>query len=173
MAYDAKAQEFAYSFYLRGWSKARALPEIRKQYSGFSGSTWDTWETSLDWKGRRATAEAKMRAFEDDVQNTTRALLLELTDIREKLYAHLKDNPTDTQAVYAHSSVSKRITELAKQHIAGRDGEKLSLELLNQAVEVLIAELQQVPEIGEALRKNAPSVGEAVSKVAERFGVSQ
>lgn len=172
MAYDAKAQEFVYAFYLRGWSKERALPEIRKTYAGFSGSTWDTWEKQLDWKERRAASEAKLRAFEDDLQNTTRTVLLELNEVRARLYAQIKASETpDHQTVYAFNSVAKQILLLSKQHLDSRDSDKVSLEALNRAVEALIGELQTHPELGVALRKNAPAVGEAVSKVAERFGI--
>jgi hypothetical protein len=65
VAYDTQAQEFVYGFYARGWSKERALPEIRKVYAGFSGSTWDEWVKKYDWPARRALADAKLRDFDD------------------------------------------------------------------------------------------------------------
>ncbi len=81
MAYDSQAQEFAYSFYAKGWSKPRALAEIRKVYPGLSASTWDEWVEKLDWRERRGLADAKLREFEDLVRDTARVLLLELDEV--------------------------------------------------------------------------------------------
>ncbi len=171
MAYDAKAQDFAYSFYARGWSRDRAVAEIRKQYAGFGKSTWDEWERKFDWKARRASAEAKVRALEEDAGDITRAMLLDLNDIRVRLVADLKakDAP-DNQAIYAIASVSKRIADLAKQAVANRDGAKVEMEVIHTAIDALLGNLQAIPGVGAVLKENAAAVGSAVAQIADRFG---
>lgn len=171
MAYDTQAQEFAYGFYARGYSKERALREIRKCYPGLSGSTWDEWVSKLDWKQRRALADAKLRDFEELARNTASVLLLELDEVRKRLYTQIQGGKElDTQLVYAFNSVSKQINEIARQHLASRDDDRIATQVLNLAFERFLAELTEIPVLGEALRANAARVGQAVEKIAEQLG---
>jgi hypothetical protein len=170
VAYDSQAQEFAYSFYAKGWSKLRAVSEIRKIYPGFSGSTWDEWERKLGWRERRAVADAKLREFEDLVRDTARMLLLELDEIRKNLYLRVKGGSADTQTVYAYTSVVKQIAEISRQHLAGRDGDRVAMDVLNAAFERLLSELRDVAGIAKPLEEHAGEVGRIVAAVAEQFG---
>jgi hypothetical protein len=171
MAYDAKAHEFTYGFYARGWSKARALVEIRKVYAGFSGSTWEEWEKSDGWKERRALADAKLRDFEDTCRDTARLLLLELNHIREELYARVKDGgAADTQTVYAYTSVVKQIADLSSKHLATRSEERVAMEVLNAAISNFLAGLRQIEGLAAALEQHADAVVALVTSVAEQFG---
>lgn len=170
MAYDAKAQEFAYGFYGRGWSKERALREIRKSYPGFSGSTWDEWVEKLDWRGRRAAADAKLREFDDLVRDSDRAMLLELDELRKNAWKAVNVEKPDPQATYAYLRVVKAIADLCRHQLASRDGGKVVLEVLNAAFERFVTVLREDPELAELLAKKAALVGRAVEKVAEEFG---
>jgi hypothetical protein len=172
MAYDLKAQEYAYSFYARGMSKERALREIRKSYPGLSGSTWDEWVEKLGWRERRAEADIKLREFEDLAQNTAKVLLLELDAIRKKLAADIEKNGAETQAVYAYTSVAKQIAELSRQHLASRDGGRLALEVLNAAFERFLTELRDDADLAKVLAAKSTLIGKAAEKVAEEFGAN-
>lgn len=171
MAYDAKAQEHAYSFYARGWSKARALLEIRRVYAGFAGSTWEEWEKKLEWKERRALADAKLRDFEDTCRDTARLLLLELNHIRAGLYAQVKDGPADTQTVYAYGSIVKQIVDLSARHLASRSEERVAMEVLNAALSSFLTGLRQIDGLCEPLEQHAEQVGALVTAAAEQFGM--
>jgi hypothetical protein len=170
MAYDSKAQEFAYSYFARGYSKERAMREIRKTYPGFSGSTWDEWVEKLNWRDRRAQADLRLREFEDLAQDAARSLLLELDAIRKRLWKTVDVDGPDTQAVYAYNAVAKQIAELARQHLANRDGGRLALEVLNAAFEQFVTELRQDPDLARVLAAKATLIGRAAEKVAEEFG---
>ena len=170
MAYDVKAQEFAFSFFARGWSKEKSVREIRKVYPGFSGSTWDTWVEQLGWRERRAAADMKLREFEELCRNTAKALILELNEIREKLLARIREGGTDTQTVYAYTSTAKQLAELARQHMAAQDPRRVSMEVLMSAIERLLAGLREMAGLGEPLEKNASAIGELVTKIGEEFG---
>lgn len=171
MAYDTQTQEFAYGFYARGWSKDRALREIRKVYAGFSGSTWDEWVSKLDWKQRRALADAKLREFEELARNTASVLLLELEEVRRRIYDQIKNaKELDTQLVYSFNSVSKQMNEIARQHLASRDGDRVAMQVLNLAFERFLTELREIPAVAKVLEENAARVGQAAEKVAEQLG---
>ena len=169
MAYDAKAIEFVYSFYARGWSKAKALPEIRKVYAGFGGSTWDEWETKNDWRQRRALADAKIVQFEDECRDIGRTLLLELNDARSRLYTKIQGGDTDIQLYYAFVALAKRTAELSEKFFANRNPDRVASGILNDAIEHLLLGLREVPGLTRALEENAAAVGAAVSATAERF----
>ena len=161
MAYDAKAQEFAYGFYARGYSKERAVREIRKAYPGFAGSTWDEWVERLDWKARRAEADLKLREFEELAQNAAAAILLQLDGIRQKLAAQIEKDGPNTQAVYAYTSVAKQITDLARTHLAGRDGKRVAMEVLKLAIDKLLVEFRGIDGLARLLEVNAAAIGQA------------
>jgi hypothetical protein len=170
MAYDVRAQEFAYGLYARGWSKERALKEIRKTYAGFGGSTWDAWVEQLGWRERRAAADLKLREFEDLCQNAAKELLLELDQIRKKLWKQIAANGADSQVVYAYNAIAKQIADLARQHLANRDGGRVVLEVLNVAFERLFGELRKDDDLARVLAARSVVVGRAVEMVAEEFG---
>jgi methyl-accepting chemotaxis protein len=170
MAYDSKAQEFAFSFYQRGWSKEKSLREIRKVYAGFSGSTWDEWEARLGWKERRAAADMKAREFEELCRDTARVLITELNEIREKLVASIRDGKLDNQTVYAYTSTARQISDLAKQHMAGQDPRRVSMEVLQSAIEKLLAGLREMADMAKPLEANAAAIGKLVSQIGEEFG---
>jgi hypothetical protein len=170
LAYDLKAQEFAYGFYARGWSRERALPEIRKVYPGFAGSTWDEWIRKLDWPQRRALADSKLREFEDLCRDTTRLLLLELNEIRERLLKAIREDKADNQTYYAYNSIAKQIAELARQHLSSQDPQRVSLEVLNTAFERLLTGLRSIPALEKALEANARDIGQIVTQISEEFG---
>jgi hypothetical protein len=170
MAYDSKAIDFAYGYYARGWSRAKAVPEIRKVYAGFSGSTWDEWEAKHEWKQRRAMADAKLREFEDSCRDIGRTLLLELDDIRKRIYAEIQAGNADVQTYYAFVSIAKRTHEISAAHFAARDNDRVAVQVLSEAIEYFLLELRSVPGITRALEENAAAVGNAVSAVAEKFG---
>lgn len=170
MAYDLRAQEFAYSFYARGMSKERALREIRKSYPGLSGSTWDEWVEKLGWRERRAEADIKLREFEDIAQNTAKVLLLELDRLRKKIAEGIEKNGPDSQAVFAYTRVVSQIADLARQHLANRDGGKLALEVLNAAFERFLTLLRDDAAVANVLAGKATLVGKAAEQVAEEFG---
>jgi len=167
MAYDSKAVDFAYSFYARGWSRAKAVPEIRKVYAGFSGSTWDAMEEKHDWKQRRALADAKIREFEDSCRDIGRTLLLELGAIRSRLYTLIEAGTADVQTYYAFLSVAKRTNEISATHLKGRDNDRVATQVLSEAIEFFLLELRSVPAFTRVLEENAAAVGAAVSVVAE------
>ncbi len=169
MAYDAKAVEFVYSFYARGWSKAKALPEICKVYAGFSGSTWDSWEAKYEWKQRRALADAKVVQFEDECRDIGRTLLLELNEARSRLFKKIVDGDDDIQVYYAFVSLAKRTAEMSQQFFANRDPERVAAGLLNDAIEHLLLGLREIPGLTRALEENSAKVGAAVAATAERF----
>ncbi|HEX4135902.1 MAG TPA: hypothetical protein VHY84_14905 [Bryobacteraceae bacterium] len=170
MAYDAKAVDFVYSFYARGWSKAKALPEIRKVYAGFAGSTWDEWETKNDWRQRRALADAKLREFEDTCRAINQTLLMDLEEARKRLFKLITEDAADNQTYYAFGAIAKRIAELAREHFAGRDADKVATRVLNDAIEFLLIEMRQIPGLALAMEENAAAIGQAAESVAEKFG---
>ena len=67
--YDETAREFVYGFYARVYARDKALPEIRKVYSGFAARTWDRWVEEHSWRERRALADAKIARFEEFAAN--------------------------------------------------------------------------------------------------------
>jgi methyl-accepting chemotaxis protein len=157
LAYDTQAQEFVYGFYARGWSKERSLPEIRKVYPGFSGSTWDDWAKKFDWPQRRALADA------------ARSLLLELNEIRERLLKDIREGKADTQTYYAFNSIAKQIAELARQHLAGQDPQKIALEVLMAAIEKLLTGLRSIDGLARPLEVYAKQIGQLVTEISEEF----
>ncbi len=171
MAYDAKAQEFVFNFFLRGWSRDRALPKIREVYPGFAASTWDEWEKKHDWKYRRAAADAKAREFEDLLADTPRVLVTDLELQRQALLKAMKEAPTvDPQMIYALNAVSKHITDISVKFLATRDPIRISAEHTGEIVEKLLTELREIPGVGKALAANAEKVGTVVTRVAEAHG---
>ncbi len=170
MAYDSKAVEFVYSFYARGWSRDKALPEIRKVYAGFSASTWDEWERKYDWKQRRALADAKLREFEDKCGDINRTLLLEMDDARSRLYQKIQTGAADEQTFYAFSQLAKRTAELSANYFAGRDPGRIATKLVSDVIEYVLSELRSVPDLGRPLEVNAKEIGRIAAAAAERFG---
>jgi hypothetical protein len=171
LAYDLKAQEFAYSFYVRGYARDRAVREIQKVYAGFSRSTWDEWERKLGWRERRALADAKLREFDELAANTAKVILLSLEDLRKRLVEQIEVAPQlDTQIVYAYNSVCKQISDISIRHLDSRDQTKIAMEVLNQAIEDLVQKLKSIEGLGALLEKYADVVGKAVEEVAETYG---
>ena len=170
MAYDAKAVDFVYSFYARGWSRAKALPEIQKVYAGFAGSTWDEWERKFDWKQRRALADARIREFEDKCGDINRTLLLEMDDARGRLYKKIQDGTADQQTYYAFSQLAQRTADLSAKYFASRDPGRIATQVVGDVVEHFLSELQSVPGIRAALQAYAAEVGRIAADTAERFG---
>ncbi|HZL55704.1 MAG TPA: hypothetical protein VFC21_01400 [Bryobacteraceae bacterium] len=170
MAYDSKAAGFVYSFYARGWSRAKALPEIQKVYAGFAGSTWDEWEKRYDWKQRRALADAKLREFEDKCNDINRTLLLEMDDARGRLYKKIQDGEADTQTYYAFSQLANRTADLSANYFSSRDPGRIATQVVGDVVEHILSELQSVPGIRAVLQANSAEVGRIAAGAAERFG---
>ena len=170
MAYDSKAQDFAYSFYARGLSREKAVREIRKVYAGFSGSTWDEWEDKLGWKQRRALADAKLREFEDSCRDINRTLLLELGEMRGGLFEQIKSGNADVQTYYAYLRLAKQTHEISAAHFAGRDNDRVAVKVLDDAVQLLLLELRGIPGLMRPLEENASAVGAAVAEIVEKFG---
>ena len=170
MAYDQKAIDFVYSFYSRGLSKSKALPEIQKVYPGFSGSTWDSWESSYDWKQRRALADARRREFDDRVADLLPNLMMQLDEARQRLYTTIQSEKATTQDFYAFSQICDRIASLAKTWQQGRDPERISTRVVGEVVEFMIGELREVPGLGKAIQSNASAVSAIAAAAAERFG---
>ncbi len=169
MAYDTQAQDFAYSFYARGWSRERALPEIRKVYPGFSASTWDEWVKRLDWPQRRALADVKLREFDDLCRDAARSLLLELNEIRERLLKDIRAGKADTQTYYAFNSIAKQIAEMSRQHLSAQDPQKVAIEVLAAAIEKLLVGLRGIDGLAGPLETHAKRVGELVGEISEEF----
>lgn len=170
MAYDTRAQDFAFGFYAKGLSKEKALREIRKVYPGFAGSTWDSWVKSLDWEARRASLDLKRREFEELCENTAQAILLELSEIREGLLKDIRAGKGDTQTVYAFNAVSKQIVDLAKAHLVNKDQAKVSIVILEQAIEKFLAGLRSIEGLAPALEKHASAIGKLAEQVGEEMG---
>ncbi len=170
MAYDTQAQEFVYGFYARGWSKERALPEIRKVYAGFSGSTWDEWVKKLDWPARRALADAKLREFDELCRDASRTLLLELNEIRERLLKDIRAGKADTQTYYAFNSIAKQIAEMSRQHLSSQDPQKVAIEVLTTAIEKLLTGMRSIDGLAPALERHAKAIGEIVTTITEECG---
>jgi len=170
VAYDSKAHEFVFDFYRRGWSKERALVEIRKVYAGFSGSTWDEWIKKFDWPRRRALADVQLREFEDLCRDTNKTLLFELDKIRNQLSAAISEGDIDTQTVYAYTKVAKQMAEIADQHLASGDSRRVAMGVLSLAFEKLLSGLQEVEGLAEPLKKSATAVGQLVTRISEEFG---
>lgn len=170
MAYDAKAQEFAYGLYAQGLSKEKALAQIRKHYPGFSGATWDEWVAKLAWKERRAAADAKAREFDSLCQDTARALMQQLAEIKEELFTHIKAGKAGTQEIYAFTSVTKQMADLAKTHLAKKDPMRISIELLNTAFEKFLSGLRSLPGMEKPLEQNASQIGRLLIDIAEAHG---
>lgn len=158
-----------YGFYARGWSKERSLPEIRKVYPGFSGSTWDEWVKKFDWPQRRALADAKLREFNELCRDAARSLLLELNEIRERLLTDIRGGKADTQTYYAFNSIAKQIAELSRQHLAAQNPQKVSLEVLNTAIERLLTGLRSIDGLARPLEAHAKQVGQLVTEISEEF----
>jgi hypothetical protein len=172
MAYDSKAVEFVYSFYARGWSREKALPEVRKVYAGFSGSTWDEWERKYEWRERRALADAKLREFEDKCGDINRTLLLEMDDARGRLYKKIVEGNADEQTFYAFSQLAKRTAELSANYFASRDPQQIATRVISDVIDYLLSELRALPVLDRALEQNAVAVGRIAAAAAERFGHS-
>lgn len=170
MAYDTQAQEFVYGFYARGWSKERALPEIRKVYVGFAGSTWDEWVKKYDWPQRRALADVRLRELDELCLNATQVLVPELDEIRRKLAGEIRAGKIDTQTVYAYASVAKQIAELSRQYLTGRDPQKVSTEVLGQAFEKLLTGLSEMNGLADPLKKHATEIGRLITDISAEFG---
>lgn len=170
MAYDTRAQDFAFGFYAKGLSREKAVREIRKVYPGFAASTWDEWVKKLDWEARRAAADLKKREFEDLCENTAQAILLELSEIRERLLKDIRTGKGDTQTVYAFNAISKQIIDLARAHLVTKDQAKVSIVILEQALEKFIAGLRSIDGLGPVLEKHAASIGKLAEQVGEEMG---
>jgi hypothetical protein len=173
MAYDSKAQEFAFGFYARGVSKEKALREIRRVYPGLSGSTWDSWVKTLGWEQRRAASDMKLREFEELCRDTARILITELNEIREKLMANVKAGKCDTQTVYAYTSTARQIADLSRQHLATQDPRRISMDVLMSAIEKLLSGLREIEGLAAPLERHASAVGDLVTKIGEEFGVGE
>lgn len=170
MAYDKKAQEFAFGFFAQGLSKEKALAAIRKEYPGFSGSTWDEWVVKLQWAERRATLDLKARDFAELCQDTAQVLMLELNEIREKLIGLIRDGKLDSQTVYAYMSTARQMSELARQHMESQEPEQIAMATLQSAIEQLLGRLRQISELAKPLEQHASAVGKIVEEIAEEFG---
>lgn len=170
MAYDTQAQEFVYSFFAKGWSRDRALPEIRKVYAGFAGSTWDEWAKRFDWPARRALADAKLREFDELCRDATRTLLLELNEIREKLLVVIRGDKADTQTYYAYKTIAAQIADLAREHLSSQDPQKVAAEVLTTAIEKLLTGMRSIDGLAPALERYARQIGELVTSITEEFG---
>jgi hypothetical protein len=170
VAYDSKARDFAFGFYAQGLSKEKALREIRKLYPGFSGSTWDDWEARYAWRERRAKSDATLAEFNDLCRNTARALMLELNEIRRQLYTQIQGGKFDNQTVYAFTSVTKQISELARQHLSSQDPARVAMETLRAAFEKFLAGLREIDGLAKPLESRASDVGQLVEKIGVEFG---
>jgi hypothetical protein len=170
MAYDQKAQDFAFSFFTRGMSRDRAVREIRKVYPGFSNSTWDAWVESLGWRERRAQLDFKRAEFERIAEDAAQVLMLELNEMREKLKAELLANPADTQRGYFYASICKQIAALATDHLKGRADQRVATDVLMRAFERFITGLRDMPGLEPALEANAARIGKLTEDIAGEFG---
>lgn len=170
MAYDAKAQEFVFSFYARGVSKERALPEIRKVYAGFSGSTWDEWEKKLDWKERRAEADRRSREFARFCERNAETMLGELDLVRLKLLKEITEGRGDTQTVHAYTSVVKQMDGIAHRYLAATDPKRVQMEVLSRAFEDLFSRLRDDADLAKPLAKHAERIGAVVTEISEMYG---
>ena len=121
-------------------SRAKAVPEIRKVYAGFSGSTWDEWEAKYEWRQRRAAADAKLREFEDSCRDIGRTLLLELDDCRKRIYAQIQAGTADVQTYYAFVSIAKRTHEISAAHFAARDNDRVAVQVLSERLPFVVVD---------------------------------
>jgi|SRR6185437_1001752 len=170
MAYDSKAIDFAYSFYARGMSRAKAVAEIQKVYAGFSNSTWDEWERKYEWRQRRALADAKVREFEDSCRDIGKTMLLELDGIRKRLYALIESGDCKTETYYAFLSVAKRTHEISATALANRDTDRVAVKVLSDAIETFLLDLRGIPALTRPLEQSSAAVSGAVAEVMEKFG---
>lgn len=170
MAYDKQAQEFVFSFYARGVSKERALPEIRKVYAGFSGSTWDEWEKKLDWKARRAEADRRSREVGQFCERSAETMLGELDVVRLRLLKQITEGGGDTQTVHAYTSVVKQMDALARRYLTQSDPKRVQMEVLSRAMEELFSRLRENPDLAKPLARHAEHIGELVTQISEQYG---
>ena len=172
MAYDSNAQEFVFGFYAKGWSKERSLPEIRKVYAGFSGSTWDEWERKYEWKRRRAERDRRASEFSELLANQAQTLIAELDLVRLDLLKKLTDTKHDPQIVHAYTSVVKQMDGIAQRHLRSADPLRIPMEVLNRAFGEVFERMREIPELAKPLAKHAETVGEVVTAVSERYGAA-
>lgn len=170
-SYDETARELVYGFYARGYSREKALKQIRRVYPGFAAATWDRWLIDHNWPERRALADAKVAQFETFAEQAWIELLMDLDAIRRKLRAEFDQKP-DPQLAYAFTSVSAQIVNLVAKHGGAKDPQKVAMETLALALESFIQELKTVESLGGPLKKRAQEVGRLVKKIAEQFGRS-
>jgi hypothetical protein len=172
LAYDAKAQEFAFGLYCR-MSKERALEEMRKVYPGVSGSTWDDWVNKLDWRARRAESDARLREFDTVCRDTGRVLMVELQAVKDRLLKELELVPGDTQKVYAFTSVTKQMNDIAAKYLTSRDPRRIQTEVIADVVEKLLAGMRGMDGLGQAMQRNAVPIGQLVARLTQEFGAEQ
>ncbi|MCB1020619.1 MAG: hypothetical protein KDC27_11870 [Acidobacteria bacterium] len=169
--YDETAREFVYGFYARGYARDKALPEIRKVYSGFAARTWDRWVEEHSWRERRALADAKIARFEEFAANAWIELLMDLDVARRRLRESIdSQKEIDPQTVYAFTSVSAQIVNLVAKHGGSKDPQKVAMETIALAVEAMVNEMKAVEGLGPALKRRAQEVGRIAKKIAEQFG---
>ena len=169
--YDETAKEFVYGFYARGYSRDKALKEIRKVYPGFAKATWDRWEVEHNWKERRALADAKVAEFEQFAEQAWAELLMDLDALRKTLRKEFDKKP-DPQLAYAFTSVSAQIVNLISKHGGAKDPQKVAMETLALAIEAFVQELKALEGLSAPMKKQAVEVGRRVKKIAEQFGRS-
>ena len=169
--YDERAREFAFGFYLRGVSRERALPEIRKQYAGFSAATWDAWEKQYDWKARRAAADERRREFEQLMQETPRLMVMDLEEARQAVMKRIRTGDASPQLIFSLRDLSAQITEIGEKFLASKDPIRMRMDSVNAVVEGLLNELRSIEGVAEALEEKASLVGRAVETVAQQHGL--
>lgn len=169
--YDETAHEFVFGFYLRGWDRDKAIPEIRKVYPGFAPKTWDAWRAKFDWAQRRALADAKARDFDRYAGEAWRELLFDLREVHQKLMADFrKSEAADPQIAYAINSTAKQIGDIISRHGKAQDPQRVAMEILQLAMESLLTDMRMVKGLGAGLKRNAEEIGGLVQKIAEKFG---
>ena len=170
MAYDSKAHEFVFSFYLKGGGWSRHMAKINEVYPGISKSTCEQWEERFEWSKRRAELDHKRTLFEDQIRDYTRVLTADLEIARQKLLEQIKAGEISNQTYYQFASISNAIAKLCAEHEKRRDPDQIAMQVLTEAFEMLVQRFAAIPALAKAMESATDEIGKAISEVADRYG---
>lgn len=170
MAYDSKAHEFVFSFYLKGGGWHRHMDKINEVYPGISKSTCEQWEARFDWAKRRAELDHKRSLFEDQVRDYARVLTADLEVARTKLLEQIQRGEISNQTYYQFASITNAIFKICADYERRRDPDQIAMAVLQEAFEMLVQRFTAIPALAKAMEAASDEIGKAISEVADRYG---
>jgi hypothetical protein len=170
MAYDSKAHEFVFSFYLKGGGWDRWMPKINLIYPGIAKSTCEQWEKRFNWPARRAELDHKRSEFEDTVRDYRRVMIVDLEIARTKLLEQIQEGQISNQTYYQFTTVCRSIAQLCSEHERQRDPDQIAMQVLTEAFEMLVQRFAAIPALAKVMESASDEIGKSIAEVAERYG---